>query len=77
MATTVVQLTRLPQLISEKAAFLDGVDNEFNYAFSPSVPTDLTVFHTARKLWTDGTLGGVYAWTTAIPTVRLIVSEVV
>ena len=75
MATKVVQLTDVPQLISTKAAYIDGANNEFKFAFGTTAPTDLNIYHTAYKLWSDGSLGSVYAWNAGRMAVRMVVSE--
>lgn len=75
MATRSVTLTNTPQLITSKAAFLESQGGDFHYVFSATAPTNITANHKGDKVYTDGSLGSLYAWKSNTPEVKLIISE--
>ena len=75
MATRLVNLTNTPQPITSKAAYIESVDGEFRFAFSPTIPTNLSVSHKDRKLYSDGSLGPLYVWKSTSSELQIIVSE--
>ena len=77
MATRSVTLTNSPQLITAKAAYVESQGGDFHFVFSATTPTDITANHKDHKLYTDGSLGALYAWTSNTSAVKLIVSEAV
>lgn len=77
MATRPVTLTNTPQLITAKAAYMESQGGDFHFVFSATTPTDITANHKDHKLYTDGSLGALYAWKSNTSQVLLIVSEAV
>lgn len=62
--TRKIKLTRVPQQISpaNSNVYMQSHYNMFHFAFSQTQPTDLSAFHSDNKVFTDGSLGPIWAW---------------
>ncbi len=64
MPTTKVKLTKVPQQVAlaNFPAYVQSHHNMFLFAFSGTQPIDLTAYHMDRQIYTDGSLGNLWAW---------------
>lgn len=74
--SSIVVLTDTPQLIAEGVAYLQMHDGKFCFAYSDLQP-DKTAAYIDEKVYTDGSLGKLWAWKYSKPAIVTPVNLVV
>lgn len=74
--TEKVVLTDIPQMIASGACYIQATSGEFKYAFGEHVSVeDIDTCFTDNKVYTDGSLGTLWAWKLTTRSVEIIVAK--
>ncbi len=76
MPTVKKTLNRTPQKISDGnfPAYMQSMGGLVRFAFSEAQPTDLTTYHQDMQIYTDGSLGAMWAWSAHFDEVIVAIS---